>query len=231
MGNQAGVKITRAVQSFIFYICCLLTNYSNLTKVDQNLDIYRIWKSFLAGDKEAFAGIYNMNLDILYRYGTKLCADEDMVKDAIQEVFLDLYLKRGKNKSNPEYLKYYLILALKRILMKKVKQNRKIVDDNQVDTLCFEPEYSIEQSIIEHEEATEITRRVGAALTKLPSKQKEALYLRFNESMDYPAIAQILEISVESVRKQVYRALKTVREIVGTSPLILWVVLSKKITV
>lgn len=196
--------------------------------MDQSLDMYNIWKRFLAGDKEAFAVIYKKHLDILYRYGTKLYTDEDMVKDAIQEVFLDLYLNRGKNKSNPEYLKYYLILALKRILLKKVKQSRKMVDDSQVDVLYFEPEYCIEQSIIEHEEEAEITRRVGAALTKLPSKQKEALYLRFNESMDYPAIAQILEISVESVRKQVYRALKTVRETVGANPLILWLVLSKK---
>lgn len=230
MGIRLALKLREPFNLLFFIFAALLTNYSNLTKVDQNLDIYSIWKSFLAGDKEAFAGIYNMNLDILYRYGTKLCADEDMVKDAIQEVFLDLYLKRGKNKSNPEYLKYYLILALKRILMKKVKQNRKIVDDNRVDTLCFEPDYSIEQSIIDHEEAAEITRRVGAALTKLPSKQKEALYLRFNESMDYAEIAQILEISVESVRKQVYRALKTVREMFGNHSFILWVMLSKKIT-
>jgi len=44
------------------------------------------------------------------------------------------------------------------------------------------------------------------------------LYLRFNESLEYPEIAAILEITVESVRKQVHRALKTVREIIGKEP-------------
>ena len=49
-----------------------------------------LWKSFLAGDKEAFAHFYNLHVNALYRYGTKLCTDDDLVKDAIQEVFLDL---------------------------------------------------------------------------------------------------------------------------------------------
>jgi RNA polymerase sigma factor (sigma-70 family) len=50
-------------------------------------------------------------------------------------------------------------------------------------------------------------------LNQLSVKQKEALYLRFNESMEYPEIAKVMNISVESVRKQVYRAIKTIREI------------------
>jgi RNA polymerase sigma factor (sigma-70 family) len=57
-------------------------------------------------------------------------------------------------------------------------------------------------------------------LNKLPAKQKETLYLRFNESLDYPEIAQMLNISIESVRKQVYRALKSIRESFSNEPFI-----------
>ena len=88
-----------------------------------------IWESFLKGDKEAFAHLYNLHVEMLYRYGTKLCCDEGLVKDAIQEVFLDLYLKRGKNKTVPDNLHFYLLLALKRNLIKKLKINRKLVDE------------------------------------------------------------------------------------------------------
>ena len=86
--------------------------------------------SFKRGDKEAFAFFYNLYVDELYRYGTKLCNDEELVKDTIHEVFIDLYLKRENNKTNPENLKYYLILALKRSLIKRLKKNRKIVDED-----------------------------------------------------------------------------------------------------
>ena len=184
-----------------------------------------VWKSFLAGNKEAFAHLYNLHVEALYRYGTKLCTDDSLVKDAIQEVFLDLYLKRAKNKTNPENLRYYLILALKRNLIKKLKSNRRLVEE-EVCELDFEPEYSIEKAIIEHEEEAELNLKVKEVLKNLPAKQKEALYLRYNESMEYPEIAQLLNISVESVRKQVYRALTAIRKQFGKQGLVLFLVRS-----
>jgi RNA polymerase sigma factor (sigma-70 family) len=166
------------------------------------------WENFVAGNKEAFAHLYNLHVEALYRYGTKLCAD-DLVKDAIQEVFLELYIKRHQNKTNPENLRYYLILALKRNLIKKLQRSRKLISESEC---TFEPEYSIERTIIANEEEMELNYRVIHLLKMLPAKQKEALYLRFNESMDYPEIAKVLNISVESARKQVYRALTSIRK-------------------
>jgi len=173
-----------------------------------------VWERFIAGDQEAFAILYNLHVDKLYSYGTKLCKDEEIVKDALQELFLDLFLKREKIKIIPENLKFYLLLALKRNLVKKLQANRKIIHGFNENN-DFEPQYSIEFQIIEQENDAEINRKVMSALNQLPAKQKETIYLRFNESLEYSEIAGILEITVESVRKQVHRALKTVREIVG----------------
>ena len=178
----------------------------------QNQDIHFIWKSFLYGNKDAFAYIYNLYLDTLYRYGTKFCLDENLVKDAIQEVFLDLYLKRENNKTNPQNLKYYLILALKRNLIKKLQRERNFINENEIDEFSFQPVYCIEQLIIEYEEEEEVLKRINEILFQLSPGQKEVLYLRFNESLEYTEISQIMNISVESVRKQVYRALKVIRE-------------------
>jgi RNA polymerase sigma factor (sigma-70 family) len=176
---------------------------------DQSISF--IWKSFLAGDKKAFAYLYDLHAGAMYRYGTKLCMDENMVMDAIQDIFLDLFMKRGKINTNPENLRFYLFLALKRNLVKKIKHSRNFVRKKDFE-MNFEPEYSIEKTIIENEEEMEINHLIGDLLRKLPAKQKEALYLRFYEMMEYKEIAQMLEIEVESVRIQVFRALKTIRE-------------------
>lgn len=180
----------------------------------ENLAYWKLtWKQFKDGDKEAFAIFYNLYIDRLYQYGLKLSNDEDTIKDAIQEVFLDLYLKRAGNQTTPENLKYYLLLALKRNLIKKLKTKRRFdsgeISDGQFSDLGFSPEYQI----IEMEQDEEARHKVVQALNQLPDKQKEIIYLRFNEAMDYPAIASLLGINIESVRKQVYRALKTVREL------------------
>jgi RNA polymerase sigma factor (sigma-70 family) len=192
-----------------------------MNKKAQNTHL--IWESFKAGNKEAFAQLYNQFVQVLFRYGTKICPSDDLVKDAIQEVFLDLYQKRQRNKTNPDNLKYYLILALKRNLIKKMQRQRRVVEEQVNFELIFEPEYCIESKIIEKESEKEIMQKINVALQNLPARQKEALYLRFNESLDYEQMALLFDISVESVRKQVYRALKTLREGISVSTLVLFV--------
>ncbi|HZL09769.1 MAG TPA: sigma-70 family RNA polymerase sigma factor [Prolixibacteraceae bacterium] len=172
-----------------------------------------IWLLFKDGDKEAFAIFYNLHIDQLYQYGLKFSNDEGTIQDAIQEVFLDLYLKRKKNNTSPENLKFYLLLALKRNLIKKLKSGRRFDRSEITDGRIADLEFSAEYQIIEMEQDEELRNKVIEALSQLPEKQKEAVYLRFNEALDYSEISLILGITIESVRKQVYRALKTVREL------------------
>jgi RNA polymerase sigma factor (sigma-70 family) len=200
-----------------------------LEKEIGNTDYMRLtWLRFKDGDKEAFAIFYNQHIDSLYQYGLKFSKDDDAIKDAIQEVFLDLYLKREKINVGPDNLKYYLLLALKRNLIKKLQSKRRFDSGEMSDGRQFEPEFSIEYLLIEKEQEDEIRNRLINALDQLPDKQKEAVYLRFNEALDYPEIAIILGITIESVRKQVYRALKTVREILDNKTLTLFFYFFKK---
>jgi RNA polymerase sigma factor (sigma-70 family) len=183
---------------------------------ERSENISSVWMSFREGDKEAFAFLYNIYVEALYRYGSKFTNDDDLVKDAIHEVFLDLYLKREKNKTDPQNLKYYLILSLKRNLIKKLAGNRRFVFSNGNKDLLFEPQYSIEKEIIEQEQEAEVNQLIQRFFNQLPSKQKEAIYLRFNQGLDYSQVAELLNISVESARRQVHRAIKTIRELVGS---------------
>lgn len=171
-----------------------------------------IWNLFKSGDKEAFAILYNLHVDKLYLYGTKLCKDEAMVKDSLQDIFLELFLKRDKISISHERLKYWLLLALKRNLIKKLQMGRKFSHEFK-ESVEFEPDYGIEFQMIAKEEDDEVNYKVLKALKQLPSRQKEIIYLRFNESLEYSEIAGILEINIESVRKHVYRALKVIREV------------------
>ncbi|WP_321373128.1 sigma-70 family RNA polymerase sigma factor [uncultured Draconibacterium sp.] len=169
------------------------------------------WNAFLEGNREAFAYFYNLHIDALFQYGTKIMADEDAVKDAIQEVFLDLYLKRKTNSADPYKLKFYLLLALKRNLIKRLKRERRFTETSE--EIDFIPEYSIETRIIDKEQQEEINRKISILLSQLPAKQKEAIYLRYNQSLEYSEVAKVLNISVESARKQIYRALKSVKKL------------------
>jgi RNA polymerase sigma factor (sigma-70 family) len=186
-----------------------------------------VWTNFKSGDQEAFAILYNHHIDPLYHFGTKLCKDTETVKDSLQELFLELYLKREKLNVGHENIKYYLLLALKRNLIKKLKAGRKS-SQRLLESVDFEPEYSIEFQMMEQEKEDEINQKIVKTLKQLPSKQREAIYLRFNESLEYSEIAKILDINVESVRKQVYRALMAIREMLKNEPFVNLFFLLKK---
>ncbi|MCE4566637.1 sigma-70 family RNA polymerase sigma factor [Maribellus sp. CM-23] len=174
-----------------------------------------LWERFIDGDKKAFALIYEDNIDGLFQYGSKLHPDESTVKDAIQEVFYDFYIKR-KSIQKSHSIKFYLLLALKRNLIRKLQAERKQQVNNEEDDFYSEPETNPEYQTIKKESEKELEEKIKNALLKLPAKQKEAVYLRFDETLPYEEIAKILNISVESARTLVYRAIKTIKKILKT---------------
>ncbi|MDP2335302.1 MAG: RNA polymerase sigma factor, partial [Bacteroidota bacterium] len=114
--------------------------------------------------------------------------------------------------------------------IKKLKSKRRFEGGEISDDKFTELEFSAEYQLIEFEHNEELRIKLTNALNNLPRKQKEAVYLRFNESLDYPEIAIILGITIESVRKQVYRALKTVRELLDNKSIMtLFYFFSKKL--
>ncbi|GET35052.1 DNA-directed RNA polymerase sigma-70 factor [Prolixibacter bellariivorans] len=188
--------------------------------------IHILWEQIVQeDDKEAFAELYNLFIDDLYRYGSKLSPDEGMVKDSIQEVFLDLYDKRKKSNITRN-LRLYLIVALKRVLIRKLQKHRRLEKRQINDVDMFDVQYSFEEQYMEEEASNMVLEKVKKIITDLPAKQKEIIYLRFNLSLEYAEISSMLGISIESVRKQVYRAIKSVRESIDYPDLLLLFLLS-----
>ena len=173
-----------------------------------------LWDLFLEGDDKAFAGIYYAFINPLLTYGKKFTLDTGTLQDAIQEVFMDLYQKRNKSHSPILNLKSYLFIALKNDLLKKILQNRKF-DDKKINNRVM-GEFNIEYNFLDQQIIREISEekrmRLQRAIVSLSSGQKEIIYLKFEEELGYKEIAVLLDITVESARKQLYRALLSLRE-------------------
>jgi RNA polymerase sigma factor (sigma-70 family) len=176
-----------------------------------------ILQAFLEGDDRAFTAIYYQYAELLLSYGSKFNIRYELTCDALQEVFTDLYLKRRKKDVKIDNLKGYLFIAMKNNLLKKIAKEKKsnLLDlSGNKEIKDFTVEYSFQDKWVESEISKEIKQKLGDAIQKLSSKQKEIIFLKFEEELDYRAIAAILNISIESARKQLYRALKSLREAV-----------------
>ncbi len=180
----------------------------------QNKDITQedtlLWKSFKAGDKKAFAQIFKKYYSDLFYYGLKLVSNENLVKDELQELFSDLWKKR-KNLSDITHVKAYLIKSFRRKVLKSIAKIRKINTVEISETLVVEFQLSIEELIINGEQRDIDLKKLHASIEKLNKTQKEIIYLKFYNNLDYQEIAEITGLKYQSIRNSMHKALKVLR--------------------
>ncbi len=175
-----------------------------------------VWRKLICGDKQALGKLYDQYIDILFSYGMYHSKDRGYVMDCIHDLFLDLY-KYRKNLSLTTNVKYYLIKSLKRKINKKYKTTDTPVSMKEFLFLLEgnSKNYAIscEEEIIKTEQASETNTNLKKALKTLTKKQRQVLFLRFNENRTYEDISAIMGISIETARTSIYRAIKTLRKL------------------
>lgn len=158
-----------------------------------------LWQRFRMGETAALEQLMIRSFTLLYRYGTKFTNDQAFIKDCIQDLFLDLWLRR-ENLSEAVAVKAYLLASLRRRLHRGLIGQKWISGNSiDVDTLHFEIEFSIEESLIREELTRELASEIKACLDLLPKRQKEVVYLKFYENLSREEIAQVMGVNPQSV--------------------------------
>lgn len=172
-----------------------------------------LWKDFLKGEVEAYEQLFKAYYSDLYGYGLKLSKRPELVKDTIQELFVKLW-ERRERLSEVDSIKGYLLVSLRRMLLRKLKNDSltTLMDDKQKENL-ENLQFSAEEIVINKEIEYEQKRELLEALELLPDRQKEVLFLRYYNGMNYEEIQQILSINYQSVRNHVYRATSKLKDI------------------
>lgn len=179
-----------------------------------------MWEAIKSGKSSAFGLLYQQYAELLFAFGMGYSNDRDFIKDCIHDLFTDLYRYRN-NLAEPENLKNYLIVSLRRRMLKNKSDKLSIQYFADLVAGNNEVSESAEKTMIDEEEYSETNRLLLEAIKKLPDKQKEALHLKYSCDLSYPEISEIMDISVESVRTQVYRAIKALKQELKSSNIIL----------
>lgn len=181
-----------------------------------NLDSF-IWNKFRKGNDLYFKKIYQTHIKYLLLYGLKFTNDRELVKDCIHDLFVDLYIHR-ETLGETNKIRPYLFICLKRKIIKSLKQTQNNISLN-IEELPFLVDYSLEKNI-DFEETEQLKKKLlSEALNNLSSRQKEVIYLRFIEELEYEEISQLLEINYQSARNLIHRAIEQLREIITSSDL------------
>lgn len=168
-----------------------------------------IWQAVVLEEDGAFAVLYQAFVDRLYTYGCALTADEDFVKDAIQDIFVRL-LERDKRFLSIQNISSYLFVALRNYLVKhaQIHRKRQLLQQVYVNRQPLQVDHA-ELEI--KEENGKLRCFMERELEKLPPRQQEILSLKYFGGFDYEEIGEIMAISNQVARNYACRGVKRLR--------------------
>jgi RNA polymerase sigma-70 factor (family 1) len=163
------------------------------------------------GDAVAYTVIYNRFFDELYLHAFTRLQDKSEAQDVIHELFAGLWNKR-ETITIKSSLAAYLYTAVRNRIMDVIAHQQ--VETKYVSSLQHFMESGY--CVTDHQ----VRERLLAALiekeiAELPSKMREVFELSRKKVMSHKEIAAELNISEQTVRKQINNALKILRSKLG----------------
>lgn len=163
--------------------------------------------------------LYNEYNDDLFSYGAHLGFEDEVVMDAIHDVFYRL-CTGNRRLEDIENHKYYLFRALKNRLIDIYRSTKELqiesepIDENkEFEDIPFHFNITVEDEIIQEEDLSEIRQKIESMLANLTNRQREAIYFRYIHEYEYHEIADIMQISIEACRNLISKSLERLKKL------------------
>lgn len=184
----------------------------------QHFDDHTLLALLRQGDKEAYTVIYDRYKNLLYNHACKKLGDAEEVKDALQELFTNLWNKRADIPVAVN-LSAYLYTAIRNRILNLL--SHKQVEHKYISSLqqfIQQEAYTTDLAIQEKELAALIQKEIDL----LPAKMREVFLLSRSAHLSHQQIAEQLSISEQTVAKQMSNALKILRVRLGSLVVLLF---------
>ncbi len=180
----------------------------SITRLDEKL----LCDSIQQGDYDSFGVLLGHYYPLLLNYGERINKDREFVKDCLHDLFVDIWSKR-KEIHHIVNMKSYLLASLRRRVLREAVRMKWFRSASKIDdNYHFEVQFTIENYLINNEVKHHELKLLKYNLEKLTKRQREAIYLRFYQEMDYEEVASIMSINNHSAVNLVYEALKLLRK-------------------
>lgn len=170
-----------------------------------------LWSRLKVGDEKAFSVLFEKYYESLLRYGNSFSKHAEKVQDCIQDVFADVWLYKHSLSDNAN-VKAYLLSSVRKRISRLQERDHIFSKITSTDTIEFLFDFSIEHQLIIDESTAEKVRQLNKLINLLPSRQKEALYLRYHQGLSVEQIADMLDVNYQSANNLLHRALLSLRK-------------------
>lgn len=171
------------------------------------------WERLRKGDKQALFELYNSVYFHLVRFGLKITANDELVKDCVTQLFFQLWEKHAKLQAVTQ-VRAYLFTSLRRMLLDKLEYYSKTVAAiSRLSVKEEQEELPYEEIIIRVQHDEELRQRLYRAMEQLTPRQKELIRLMFFEGLTYEQVAAQTSQSIKTAYNTIYNAIQVLRKI------------------
>lgn len=177
----------------------------------QHMNDLLLWTAFRSGDEKAFISIFDRFSPPMFNYGCKISPESDLVKDSIQELFIEIWQNR-KRLGDTDSIKFYLFKSLRRKLLRTKDKLQNALTDGFTNEDIAQVAPSHEFVLIAEQSSLERKRKVMRMLDQLSKRQQEVLFLRYFEELNCEQIAAVMGIGRQAVYNLIHHAIDELRK-------------------
>ena len=146
----------------------------------------------------------------LYRLALRITLNPAEAEDIVQETMIKVWNKR-EQWNDIESIEAFCLTICRNISldkMRKMENQNQSLEESEHDAPDQSYSSNPEEQAMQQDKLMLIRRLINA----LPEKQRSAMQLRDFEGKSYKGIAQIMDISEEEVKINIFRARQTIRQ-------------------
>jgi RNA polymerase sigma-70 factor (ECF subfamily) len=176
-------------------------------------DIYALIEKIKEGDREAFMTVTNLYQKRVFLLAYSFFRNRDDALDIVQETFLRFYQKvsmfrRGENFQN------WLLQIARNLCIDYYRKNYGKNRELKIDTPVEEMNLSA-QNGQNPEVASDLRTIFSASIKKLAERQRMIFVMKHYNQLKYKEIAEVLGISLGTVKSLHYKAVQNLRGLVA----------------
>ncbi|MCH5685594.1 sigma-70 family RNA polymerase sigma factor [Niabella sp. W65] len=187
---------------------------------------YELLHQLREGSSLAFNELYNCYKKRLAANLLKLLRDEELAKDALQDLFIKVWNNRTSINADLSFKAYLFRMAENLV----VDYYRKASRNKDLQQKMLQVEFdNVYNNVDDHLFSGEKVVLVQQIINKLPEQQRKAYTLHKLEGLSHKEISELMELSTDTINKYIYLAHKFVKEQIVASPHFTVILLSSAI--
>lgn len=173
------------------------------------------WGLLVQGDQQGLYACFDIFYDDLYRFGVCMYKNPELVKESINNLFIELWRIQDKL-SAVQNVQQYVLTIYKRILYKTYQQYSRdtfttTLEEAEIEASVSEQPY---ENILIASQQDEITKkRLQKALNQLTPRQIEIVQLRYFDQVSFCEISERTGLTERTIYNTLHNAIKVLRDV------------------